>query len=71
MNDFHNNNNPGRKKIQECLILILGIVIAFSVEQPKKRMDIKDVATELQLKRERKKRKKEKKKRFLETTNRP
>jgi hypothetical protein len=35
MNDFHNNNNTGRNKIQECLILILGIGIACFVQQQK------------------------------------
>jgi hypothetical protein len=42
MNDSHNNNNIIRNKIQEYLILILGIRIACSVEQQEKLMDIKD-----------------------------
>jgi hypothetical protein len=38
MNDFHNNNNTERNKIQEYLIMILGIRIACLIEKPKKRI---------------------------------
>ncbi|XP_062154965.1 probable LRR receptor-like serine/threonine-protein kinase At3g47570 isoform X2 [Alnus glutinosa] len=50
MNDFHYNNSEARRnKIQECLALIFVVGIACSVEPPKNRMDIRNVATELQL----------------------
>jgi serine/threonine protein kinase len=50
MNRTHNNNNNTRRsEIQECLILMFGIGVACSVEQPGERMSIKDVVTELHL----------------------
>jgi serine/threonine protein kinase len=61
MNSTNNNNNTRRSKIQECLILMFGIGVACSVEQPKERMSMKDVVTELHLV----------KKKLLKTTSRP
>ena len=49
MNGAHNNSSTRRSKIQECLILIFGIGVACSVEQPGDRMNMKNVVTELHL----------------------
>jgi serine/threonine protein kinase len=62
MNRTHNNNNnTKRSEIQECLILMFGIGVACSVEQPRERMSMKDVVTELHLV----------KKRLVKTTSGP
>ncbi|XP_062162111.1 probable LRR receptor-like serine/threonine-protein kinase At3g47570 [Alnus glutinosa] len=61
MNSTNNNNNTRRSKIQECLILMFGIGVACSIEQPRERMSMKDVVTELHLV----------KKKLLKTTSRP
>ena len=47
MNDTCNENRNGSLKIQECLILILGIGIACSKEYPRERMNISAVVVEL------------------------
>nr|XP_023910066.1 probable LRR receptor-like serine/threonine-protein kinase At3g47570 [Quercus suber] len=47
MNDTCNENRNGSLKIQECLILILGIGIACSTEYPRERMNISAVVVEL------------------------
>ncbi|KAM3733583.1 hypothetical protein ACB098_11G147300 [Castanea mollissima] len=47
MNDTGNENRNGSLKIQECLILILGIGIACSIEYPRERMNISAVVVEL------------------------
>ena len=47
MNDADNEDQNGSPKIQECLILILGIGVACSTEFPRERMNISDVVTEL------------------------
>ncbi|XP_059458587.1 probable LRR receptor-like serine/threonine-protein kinase At3g47570 [Corylus avellana] len=49
MNDSHNNSGTRRGEIHECLILIFGIGVACSVEEPRERMSIKDVGTKLLL----------------------
>ncbi|XP_030965907.1 LRR receptor-like serine/threonine-protein kinase EFR [Quercus lobata] len=46
-NDTCNENRNGSLKIQECLILILGIGIACSKEYPRERMNISAVVVEL------------------------
>jgi serine/threonine protein kinase len=61
MNNIDNNNNTRRSRIQECLILTFGIGVACSVEQPRERMSMKDVVTELHLVR----------KKLLKTTSGP
>ncbi|KAF3961258.1 hypothetical protein CMV_014104 [Castanea mollissima] len=47
MNDTCNENRNGSLKIQECLISILGIGIACSIEYPRERMNISAVVVEL------------------------
>uniref|UniRef100_A0A7N2R2N9 non-specific serine/threonine protein kinase n=1 Tax=Quercus lobata TaxID=97700 RepID=A0A7N2R2N9_QUELO len=47
MNDTCNENRNGSLKIQECLILILGIGIACSTEYPRERMNTSAVVVEL------------------------
>jgi serine/threonine protein kinase len=70
MNRTHNNNsNTRRSKIQECLILMFGIGVACSVEQPRERMNMKDVVTELHL--VKKRLLKTRARRGGQTTNRP
>jgi hypothetical protein len=49
MNDSHNKNSTRGSEIHECLILILEIGVACSVEDPKERMSIKDAGTKLHL----------------------
>ncbi|XP_065637136.1 probable LRR receptor-like serine/threonine-protein kinase At3g47570 [Quercus suber] len=44
----HNEGQKGSSKIQECLIVILGIGVACSAEFPRKRMNMSDVVIELQ-----------------------
>jgi serine/threonine protein kinase len=61
MNSTSNNNSTRRSRIQECLILMFGIGVTCSVEQPRERMSIKDVVTELHLVR----------KKLLKTPTRP
>ncbi|KAL6977103.1 non-specific serine,threonine protein kinase, partial [Sarracenia purpurea var. burkii] len=39
----------GRQKTEECLVSILGIGIACSLETPRKRLDMGDVLNELRL----------------------
>uniref|UniRef100_A0A2N9G8K5 non-specific serine/threonine protein kinase n=1 Tax=Fagus sylvatica TaxID=28930 RepID=A0A2N9G8K5_FAGSY len=47
MNNTHNQNRIGRPKIQECLILILGIGVSCSMEFPRERMNISNVVATL------------------------
>ena len=47
MNDTCNENQNGSLKIQECLILILGIGVVCSTEVPRERMSISAVVAEL------------------------
>ena len=47
INDTSNENRDGSHKIQECLILILGIGVACSTEVPRERMSINAVVVEL------------------------
>jgi serine/threonine protein kinase len=47
MNDTRNEDRNGSPKIQECLILILGIGVACSTEFPRERMNISVVVVEL------------------------
>jgi serine/threonine protein kinase len=47
MNDSHNQTQTGSSETQECLILILRIGVACSLEFPRERMNISDVVTEL------------------------
>ena len=49
MNDSHNNSSSRRSEIHDCLILIFGIGVACSIEEPRERMSIKDVGTKLLL----------------------
>ncbi|KAM3733584.1 hypothetical protein ACB098_11G147400 [Castanea mollissima] len=44
----HNEGQKGSSKIQECLIVILGIGVACSAELPRERMNMSDVVIELQ-----------------------
>ena len=44
----HNEGQKGDSKIQECLIVILGIGVACSAEFPRERMNMSDVVIELQ-----------------------
>uniref|UniRef100_A0A2N9HI77 non-specific serine/threonine protein kinase n=2 Tax=Fagus sylvatica TaxID=28930 RepID=A0A2N9HI77_FAGSY len=48
MNDTRHEDRNGSPKIQECLILILGIGVACSTEFPRERMNISAVVVELQ-----------------------
>ncbi|XP_062155284.1 probable LRR receptor-like serine/threonine-protein kinase At3g47570 [Alnus glutinosa] len=61
MNSTDNNSSIRRSRIRECLILIFGIGVACSVEQPGERMSMKDVVIELHLVR----------KKLLKTTSGP
>ena len=47
MNNTHNQNRIGRPKVQECLILILGIGVSCSIEFPRERMNINNVVATL------------------------
>ena len=47
MNETHNEGRIGSTKIQECLILILKIGVACSMEFPRERMSISSVTVEL------------------------
>ncbi|XP_059455993.1 probable LRR receptor-like serine/threonine-protein kinase At3g47570 [Corylus avellana] len=49
MNDSHNNSSTRRSEIHDCLILIFGTGVACCVEDPRERMNIKDVGTKLLL----------------------
>jgi serine/threonine protein kinase len=48
MNDTRHEDRNGSPKIQECLVLILGIGVACSTEFPRERMNISAVVVELQ-----------------------
>jgi hypothetical protein len=48
MNNTRHEDRNGSPKIQECLILILGIGVACSTEFPRERMNISAVVVELQ-----------------------
>ena len=47
INNTRNEDQNGSSKIQECLILILGIGVACSTEFPRERMNISTVVVEL------------------------
>ena len=51
-NDTHIQNQIGSPKILECLILIFGIGVSYSMESPRERMNICDVVAQLHLIRE-------------------
>lgn len=47
MNETRNEGQKGSTKIQECLILILGIGVTYSLEFPRERISISTVIVEL------------------------
>lgn len=47
MNETRNEGQKGSTKIQECLILILGIGVTYSLEFPRERISINTVIVEL------------------------
>ena len=47
INDTSNESRDGSLKIQECLVLILGIGVVCSIEVPRERMSISAVVVEL------------------------
>ncbi|KAM3733647.1 hypothetical protein ACB098_11G153000 [Castanea mollissima] len=51
-NDTNIQNQIGSPKILECLILIFGIGVSYSMESPRERMNISDVVAQLHLIRE-------------------
>ena len=48
-NDTHIQNRVGSPKILECLILIFGIGVSYSMESPRERLNISDVVAQLHL----------------------
>ncbi|XP_040994347.1 probable LRR receptor-like serine/threonine-protein kinase At3g47570 [Juglans microcarpa x Juglans regia] len=48
-NGLNNSNITRRNKTQECLVLIFQIGVACSLEQPEKRMNVRDIVAKLDL----------------------